>query len=254
MGHLSYKCYYNKGRSLKKDQSKEAHLAKKESDVEQLILMVTTSPDYDETLSHVKQSWYLDSRCSNHMTCNRVWMVNIDKSRKSKVRVADNSTLQVEGIGNVIIKKKNGAHVTIKDVLLVPEMKCNLLSLGQLVEKGFTVTMGNKGQAEILDRNKRLIMRTNICKNRTFQVSLDMVEMQCMKAVKDDENWKWHLRFGHLNFHVLQQLSKKAMISGLLDIVVPEKSCESCIIAKQTRRPFKTCLEMRSKEHFEVVH
>src|ERR1043165_55506 len=31
----------------------------------------------------------------------------------------------------------NGGEAMIKDALCVPEMKCNLISIGQLVEKGF---------------------------------------------------------------------------------------------------------------------
>ncbi|XP_014523446.1 uncharacterized protein LOC106779764 [Vigna radiata var. radiata] len=147
MGHFSYECWFNKGKSLKKDHNKEAHLAKEESDTELVMLMATTSTASYEPLNQEKPSWYLDSGCSNHMTCNKDWMINIDETRKSKVRVADNSTLQVEGIDNVVVKRKNGAFVIIKNVLLVPEMKCKLLSIRQLVENGFTMTMGNKGQA-----------------------------------------------------------------------------------------------------------
>lgn len=44
------------------------------------------------------------------------------------------------------------------------------------------------------------------------------------------------------------------MVSGLPVITIPEKSCESCIVAKQTRRPFKAQLEMRSNERLEVIH
>ncbi|WVY95082.1 hypothetical protein V8G54_034170 [Vigna mungo] len=208
MGHFSYECWFNKGRSLKKDHSKEAYLAKEESDTEPVMLMATTLSANREPLNHEKPSWYLDSGCSNHMTCNK---------EKSKVRVADNNTLQVEGIGNVVIKRKNGTFVIIKNVLLVPEMKCNLLSIGQLVENGFTVIMGNKGQVEIFDKDKKLVLRTNICKNRTFQVSLDMV-------VKDHENWRWHLKYGHMNFHDLQRLRNKGMVFGLPDIVISEDS------------------------------
>lgn len=135
---------------------------KEESYSEPLILMVMTSLESIVSTNQVNKSWYLDSGGSNHMTYNREWLINLDELKKSKVRVADNNTLKVEGIGNVIVKKKNGLHVTIENVLLVPEMKCNLLSLGQLVEMGFTVIMGNNGQAEIFDKSRKLILRTNI--------------------------------------------------------------------------------------------
>lgn len=133
------------------------------------------------------------------MTCNREWLINLVESKKSKVRLADDSTLRVEGMGNVVIKKKDGLNTTTENILLMPEMKCNLLSLGQLVEKGFTVIMGNNDQAEVFDISKKLILRSKISNNRTFQVCMDK-NLCCLSTVKEDENWKWHLRFGHLNF------------------------------------------------------
>ncbi|WVY90939.1 hypothetical protein V8G54_036453 [Vigna mungo] len=86
------------------------------------------------------------------MTYNKNWLMNLDESKKSKVRIADNNTLKVKGIGSVKIKRKNELYAKLKNVLLVPEMKCNLLSVGQLTEKGFTVMMGSNGQMEVYDQ------------------------------------------------------------------------------------------------------
>ncbi|WVZ20795.1 hypothetical protein V8G54_008117 [Vigna mungo] len=177
------------------------------------------------------------------MTYNRNWLMNIDKSKKSKVRVADN--LKVEGTGTVKVKRKNGQHATLENVLFVPEMKCNLLSVGQLT--GYTVIMGGDAQMEVYDKGKNLILRCARSGNQTFQVRLDVVEaLQCLSSVKEDETWKWHLRFGHLNFKDLQQLSSKEMVSELPNITRPSRECENYLVEKQTRRPFKKQLGQRS--------
>lgn len=68
LGHYSYECYTNKGKQKKKHQNKEAHFAQEDSDSEPLTLIVITTTECSNTLC---KSWYLDSRCSNHMTCNR---------------------------------------------------------------------------------------------------------------------------------------------------------------------------------------
>lgn len=44
------------------------------------------------------------------------------------------------------------------------------------------------------------------------------------------------------------------MVSELPDIFISEDSCKTCILAKQTKRPFKAHLQMRSKERLQVVH
>jgi hypothetical protein len=37
------------------------------------------------------------------MTGQKVWLVDFDDSKKSKAKLADNSSLQAEGTGNIII-------------------------------------------------------------------------------------------------------------------------------------------------------
>lgn len=76
----------------------------------------------------------------------------------------------------------------------------------------------------------------------------------CLSTVKDDETWKWHLGFDHLNFKDLRQLSEKGLVSGIPEISISENVCESCIVGKQSRKPFQARLEMRSKEFLDVVY
>ena len=52
---------------------------------------------------------------------------------------------------------KNGKIVLIKDVWYVPGMKRNMMSAGQLIEKGFSVTMKND-LLKLYDSDQKLIM------------------------------------------------------------------------------------------------
>lgn len=90
---------------------------------------------------------------------------------KSKVNFADNSVISAEGIGKVFIKRRDGVQTCISDVLYVPNMKNNLLSLGQLVEKGYSLTVENN-QMKIFDVNHRLILKAPLSKNRTFKIAI----------------------------------------------------------------------------------
>jgi len=56
-------------------------------------------------------------------------------------------------------------------------MTSNLISLGQLLEKGCVVN-SVKGSLEIHDKAKRLVMKAPLAKNRTFKVSLNTIESQ----------------------------------------------------------------------------
>lgn len=61
----------------------------------------------------------LDTGCSNHMTGQKVWLSYFDESKKSKVKLANNSLLQAEGIGDIVIQRNNNAKYMIKDILYV---------------------------------------------------------------------------------------------------------------------------------------
>ncbi|KHN19736.1 hypothetical protein glysoja_024837, partial [Glycine soja] len=132
----------------------EAQLAQDEdSDSDKVLLMATTNSEEDNV-----NLWYLDTGCSNHMTGHREWFVNIDDKVKSKIKFANYNSVTVEGIGKVMIQRKDGQHSFINDVLYVPNMKNNLLSLGQLLEKGYSMQMGDS-QMKIFDTNRRLILK-----------------------------------------------------------------------------------------------
>lgn len=49
-------------------------------------------------------------------------------------------------------------HATLTSVLFVLAMKCNLLSIGQLVQRGFNTVMGGYDKVELYDINKNLIL------------------------------------------------------------------------------------------------
>ncbi|WVZ09091.1 hypothetical protein V8G54_022437 [Vigna mungo] len=120
--------------------------------------------------------WYLDSACSNHMTGNRKWLIDLDTGVKSTIRFADDSVVRAEGTGKVLIARKDGRPIYMHNVLYVPTMKSNLLSLGQLHEKGYTMKM-EEGHIKVFDKRQRMILKAPIANNRTFCVNLNTTEI-----------------------------------------------------------------------------
>lgn len=77
--------------------------------------------------------WYLVSSCSTHMTGRKYWFVRMQGVVQGKIRFADDRSLTTEGSGKVVLRDGDGKEVIIKEVLYVPGLKKNLLSLGQLL-------------------------------------------------------------------------------------------------------------------------
>ena len=83
--------------------------------------------------------WVVDSGCSNHMRGCKQFFSILDENFHTTVSLGNNSTIQVMGKGTVDIKTRNGFVESISNVFYIPDLKANLLSIGQLQEKGYVI-------------------------------------------------------------------------------------------------------------------
>jgi len=147
------------------------------------------------------------------MTGKRDYFINLNGSSKSKVRFAYDSTLTTAGIGRVAFKGKDGKDIVI-EVLFIPGMKTNLLSLGQLLENGFVMRMEDNC-LKVFDKDQKLVIKENLSQNRTFRIGMNILKHECLATLENKMEWLWHHRFGHLNFKDLQLLTRHKMVEGL---------------------------------------
>ena len=88
-----------------------------------------------ESSTQKKQSWYLDSECSRHMTSDESLFQELNKNKSGNVSFGKNSKGVIRGIGTI----GNNSYTQIKNVLLVENLKYNLLSISQLCDKGYKI-------------------------------------------------------------------------------------------------------------------
>ena len=79
-----------------------------------------------------KTNWIIDSGCSHHMTSDMNKFVDFKSQDGGIVRVGNNATCQVKGIGSITLDGK----ANTKDVYFVDGFKHNLFSVEQLIDKG----------------------------------------------------------------------------------------------------------------------
>ncbi|KAK2980917.1 hypothetical protein RJ640_001701 [Escallonia rubra] len=144
-----------------------------------------------------KNVWYLDTGASNHMCGRKELFTDLDETIKGEVTFGDSSKIPMKGKGKLMITLKNGDRKFISDVYYVPALKSNIISLGQLLEKGYDIHMKD-GALVIRNKDRELIAKVEMTKNRLFTLDIRSEMMRCMKSVIKDDSWLWHLRFGHL--------------------------------------------------------
>ncbi|GAU32405.1 hypothetical protein TSUD_220940 [Trifolium subterraneum] len=241
-GHFADEC------TASKPPDEEARVAKQDEGENPVMLMVTTKED-----QRCGEEWYLDSGCSTHMTGRRDWFSSFDQSHKNKVKFANDSTLNAEGVGVVCIRSKTGDQAFINDVLYIPGIKCNLLSVGQLIEKDYKIAIEDR-MLRLMDSNIKLILKAPMSKNRTFKIEINVMNHMCLATAVERDEWTWHYRFGHLNFRDLNMMSNKSMVSRLPRIQVPNEVCEDCVQSKQHRDNFNKDVKSRTNNVLEVIY
>ena len=85
----------------------------------------------------------LDSGCSHHICGRREWFSSYKKCEGKIVTLPNGKTVKVAGIGEVTMKRHNGRVQKLTQVRYIPELNRNLISLGKLVDLGYTVMMKN---------------------------------------------------------------------------------------------------------------
>lgn len=174
--------------------------------------------------------WFLDTGASAHMTPDANQLDNIlNYSGSDHVTVGNGAHLPISHIGSLSISQ----DLKLRNVLVVPGLTKNLLSIGQLTrdfpvtvtftESQFCIQNRDIGQLLVtcmLDRGLYVLHSgtaalSAITKNKKLQASFDL----------------WHYRLGHVAHSIISILQKLGYVS--VTSILPSPSvCNPCQMAK----------------------
>lgn len=275
-GHFSYQCATPKEGESKSNPTSSDRLGdntgsdKKPKRWKKKEKKKTLNPSLFSALAFFNNEstdWYIDSGASNqHMSNNKESMTDFKSdSNNAKITTANNQCLMSQGSGvcNVVLKGEV-KKTNISDVLYVPNLAVNLLSVSQLVSKNFTVLFDAKGckifhaedfhaEGDVMATasNVNGLYKLDVDRKNNVKVEREPIHTAHVAAGSDMD--VWHKRLGHLNFESMKLL-RDGMASGVkFNGNRYEKPCEPCILGKQTRLPFRKT-GSRASEKLEIVH
>uniref|UniRef100_A0A2N9FY74 Integrase catalytic domain-containing protein n=1 Tax=Fagus sylvatica TaxID=28930 RepID=A0A2N9FY74_FAGSY len=240
LGHFQYEC---------PKWEKEANYAELEEKEEMLLMSYV-----ELNQSRREDVWFLDSGCSNHMCANKEWFSDLDEEFRESVKLGNNSKMAVLGKGNIRLQIA-GVTQVITDVFYIPELKNNLLSIGQLQERGVALLIQH-GVCRVYHPKKGLIMQTAMSANRMFILLARILPKAptCFQTILEDNTHLWHCRYGHLSFKGLRTLQYKQMVKGLPQLKAPSKICTDCMVGKQHRDAIPKRSLWRASQRLQLVH
>jgi len=221
--------------------------------------------DDDDVTSHVCftvrnqnvcSSWCIDSGATAHMCSDLSLFKTCDVDHRRTVSLANGQKLSCEGIGEVFVDcvSGNGDNLPVKltEVLYVPQLHGNLISVKKLTSKGFEVCFKDK-QCVITKAGEVITSATaNRCLYEldTVDRALQITEGKCPECIH-----VWHNRLGHRDPNAIKLLEKHNTAVNFhiaqCDIL---KACDSCIQAKMTRKSFPKKSETISTEPLDLIH
>ena len=128
-GHIKADCWY-------KDQNIADHNMNfiEENKEENKLFMACI-----DTNCKLSDLWFVDSGRSNHMTGTKSLFQELDEMQRIKVQLGNKKEMQVEGKVTIRVGTSDGKVKQLNNVQFVPDLRYNLLSVGQLMAGGYFV-------------------------------------------------------------------------------------------------------------------
>ena len=189
----------------------------------------------------------MDSRASFHTTPRREIIQNYVAGDFGKVYLVDGTALDVVGMGDVWILLPNGSVWLLEKVQHIPDLRRNLISVGQLDDEGHAILF--VGGTWKVTKGVRVLA----CGKKTGTLYMTSSPRDTIVVAKANTDTSlWHRRLGHISKKGMKMLLSKGKLPELKSIDFD--MCEGCILGKQKNVSFLKTGKTPKVEKLELVH
>ncbi|CAI7763760.1 unnamed protein product [Closterium sp. NIES-53] len=159
-----------------------------------------------------RDAWFLDTGATQHMTHSASFLTNVGAPRDvTSVVFGNDKSLPVVGVGSTRLIV-DGGPVDIMNVLHVPGLKVNLLSVTQLAKKGVKVTIDD-AKMNLFWKGKQFAQ--GILNGELYQLKMHPGAASSNVAQGSKATLKaWHDRLAHANYDLVKELANKGSRRG----------------------------------------
>ena len=151
----------------------------------------------------------MDSACSFHVTPHRNWFDTYRSINCGSVRMGNDATCTIIGMGTIKIKMSDGVVRTLEEVRHIPDMRKNLISLKTLDSKGYSY----KSENEIMKVSKgvMVVMTGQKISSSVYKLLGNTIlgGVAVVAESEDDDTLLWHMRLGHMSERGMRELTKE---------------------------------------------
>jgi hypothetical protein len=145
----------------------------------------------------------------------------------------------VTGIGTITFQRESRKPFQLKNVMHVPGLKKNLVSVAMLEDKGYDVTFSN-GKSYLRHKETGQVKKIGIQVKNIYMLEVygcGAMMGKAEKVVTRDEGELWHRQLGHLHhgsLNIMQQISTRLPRGTLSQL----DQCNGCTMGKYVKSIF----------------
>ncbi|GMF25738.1 unnamed protein product [Phytophthora fragariaefolia] len=196
--------------------------------------------------------WLIDSGATAHMTPHRNDLFEYkDLDSNIEVTIADGKKIRVVGTGSVRLTGIGGKRIKMIDVLYIPGLDRQLLSVSRLAERGMSVEFQKKS-CTIWNKSNAIASGKKVGKAYVLDCEKDLAHYVEYAGV--DSEWElWHARTGHLNKDALAKTQRAT--TGMPALKHKSMTlCGGCMKGKQTVAHFPSRSMSKTTKVLLLVH
>lgn len=198
-----------------------------------------------------RTSWILDSGATSHICCDASFFCKLEDVQGRTVTLADERKLKVSGVGIVKLNVSENV-VTLYDVLLVPELMVNYLSVSRATDKDFKVIF-TKCFAKVISKSNKSLIKFNAVDNLFIKRINANRGAQINHLSGNIDLSLLHRRLGHVNVSDIEKMIKNKAVTGIRTDVTSSRPCDTCLKCKASQLPYQSS-NTRSTRRLELVH
>jgi transposase InsO family protein len=193
--------------------------------------------------------WYIDSGASSHMTGVRDYFSSLKEEMDLVIEMGNNAKCRATGHGTVTFQRESGKPLMVRDILYVPGMTKNLISVSTLEDRGYVVSFQD-GRVYIQPKDSKTAKVIGVRREKLYKLQFELARALVSSACDMAE--LWHRRMTHLHHGALKVL--KEIVTGLPDFSIEHHEvCKGCAMGKYTKTTFPNS-DNRTRGILDLIH
>ena len=201
------------------------------------------------SLENIIDAWVVDLGASFHATPDREHFHDYVQGDFGQFQLGDDKPYKIIGMGTLFIKQHNGNQWLLKEVRHVPDLKKNLISIGQLGGEACVTTIFTDKTWKV---TKGALVIAKGEKVGTLYLCNGISHFFNTLTSTGEDTILWHHRFGHMSEKGMKILHLRNLLPGLKHVDL--KICENCVYGKQKRAKFLRVGKEKKSKKLELVH